>query len=359
MACVAATSAGAVACILALQCGTDQASSADDGVVDGGAPDSTVADTGPGASVNRIDAAPDSAAPDSAALVSNDDASLEGAEAATLDVAPLSPEVDAGDSVLRHHKNINRDGLYIQPALTKAAVMGTVGSGEGSSPDGGPLGLHEDPAFNAIFPDPNDHVYAQPLFVDGLGGQDMVIVATEANNVYSLDAETGAQLWLQHAGTPVSRAVGCGNIDPMGVTGTPVIDFPSRTLFFDADVVPSGPDGGDAGGPSAHQIFALSIDNGDIKPGRPVNVPAVAISGDGGTAFNSPYQGQRGALAILGGTLYVPCGGLNGECGSYHGWLVGFRSRTPPQCTCGRRRRLAADRELQVESRRTERAFTS
>jgi outer membrane protein assembly factor BamB len=253
---------------------------------------------------------------------------------------PIEPADDAGDSVLRHHKNINRDGVYIEPALTKAAVIGAAGAS-----DGGVSGLRKDPGFTAVLPDPNDHVFAQPLFVDGLGGQDMIIVATAANNIYALDANTGAQLWVQNVGASVpASAKPCGNLDPFGITGTPVIDFPSRMLFFDAEVLPSA--SRDAGVPDAglglpkHEIFALDIDTGQVKAGWPVDVSAVANSA--GITFNSPFQGQRGALAIRAGAVYVPYGGLFGDCqpnpevaypdpdtAPYHGWVVSVSISDP------------------------------
>ncbi len=192
---------------------TVQDGTVQDGTVqDSTLPDSTMDDasTGPRDAATTPDAA---ATPDATPT----DAALD---------APLEPDVDAGDSVLRHHKNLNRDGVYVEPALTKAAVSG----------------LTHDTAFSGVLPDPNDHVFAQPLFVDGLGGQDLIVVATAANNVYALnDATTGAQVWMQNVGVPVPlSAKPCGDLDPLRHhVGTPVIDFPSRTLFFDAEVMPS------------------------------------------------------------------------------------------------------------------------
>jgi len=322
-------------CLSAMYCGGDDAKAPSDG----GAPDSTLRDSGTVRDAGRVGDAGhrDGAAQDG----SVGDAAPPPTDGAFFD-GPLEPDVDSGDSVLRHHKNYNRDGLYIEPALTKAAVTGT--AGDGGSTDGGSPGLHVDPNFSATLPDPNDHVYAQPLFVDGLGGQDMVIVATEANNIYALDATTGAQLWVHNVGTPVPLAdEPCGNIDPFGVTGTPVIDFPSRTVFFDAEVLPSGADAGDAGTLPKHEIFALSIDTGVVKAGWPIDVGVVAKSGANG--FNAPFQGQRGALAVLGGMLYVPYGGLFGDCqptdsgpaalypdpdfSPYRGWVVGVSISDP------------------------------
>jgi len=234
--------------------------------------------------------------------------SASGAGGATGSAASSSSSSGnpaAGDSVLMHHKNLNRDGLYVQPTLTKAAVAT----------------LHKDPGF--VTSGIQGAVYAQPLFVDGgVGGQDLVIVATEQNEVHALDAATGATVWVTSLGAPVPLVTlqTCGNIDPFGVTGTPVIDLASRTLFLDAEVIPSG-------GPPTHRVFGLSIDTGAVKPGWPVDMPTKAKSG--ATTFTSNVQGQRGALAVLDGTVYVPFGGRFGDCPTYHGWVVAISTADP------------------------------
>src|SRR4029077_9917299 len=69
-----------------------------------------------------------------------------------------------------------------------------------------------------------------------------------------------------------------------------------------------------------HMIQALSLDDGTSPSGWPVDVSTVKA---GSVSFNSPPQNERGALAILNGTLYVPYGGHYGDCGDYHGWVVG------------------------------------
>jgi outer membrane protein assembly factor BamB len=208
-----------------------------------------------------------------------------------------------GDSVLMHHKDPARTGVYVQPTFTHAAVAT----------------LHKDPSFTASGVQGN--VYAQPLFVDGgAGGKDLVIVATESNNVVALDAANGNPVWTKNLGMPVPLGnLPCGNIDPNGVTGTPIIDFGTRTLYLVAEVL--------TGGKDTHQVFALSIDDGSIKTGWPVDMGSKAKSGS--TTFNDDPQGQRGALALLGGTLYVPFGGRYGDCGNYHGWIVAVSTTDP------------------------------
>lgn len=210
-----------------------------------------------------------------------------------------------GDSVLMNHKSLSRDGLYIEPALTKTAAAG----------------LHKLATFTSATL--AGAVYAQPLFVDGGGTKpDLVIVATEANNVYALDGATGGQVWMRNLGTPVPLAsMPCGNLDPYGVTGTPAIDLATRALFVGAMTTPDG------GTTKKHLIFALSIDDGTIKSGWPVDVATSVATGT--TTFTSAPQSQRAALAVVGGTVYVPYGGLYGDCGTYHGWLVGVSTTDP------------------------------
>src|SRR5205814_855630 len=103
-------------------------------------------------------------------------------------------------------------------------------------------------------------------------------------------------------------ALPCGNIDPLGVTGTPVIDASTRTLFVDAMTTPDG------GTTKRHLVFALSIATGATRPGWPVDVSATV------PGLRSVQQNQRGALALLAGRVYVPFGGHFGDCGSYHGF---------------------------------------
>jgi len=70
-------------------------------------------------------------------------------------------------------------------------------------------------------------VYGQPLLVGNL-----VIAATENDSVYGLDQATGRVVWRRNVGTPVPLdSLPCGNIDPLGITGTPVYD-PANGLVY-------------------------------------------------------------------------------------------------------------------------------
>jgi hypothetical protein len=144
-------------------------------------------------------------------------------------------------------------------------------------------------------------VYAEPLVCGG-----SVFVATENDSVYAFDATTGSVLWRTHLGTPVPGAsLPCGDIDPSGITGTPVIDLATNTIFMVAFL-----------DPGQHVLFGLSIDHGSIKSQVVVD-PAGA---------DPLVEQERGALALSNGVVYIPFGGLDGDCGQYHGWVVGVRT---------------------------------
>jgi hypothetical protein len=215
---------------------------------------------------------------------------------------------DAQVNVTQHHNHESRDGLYIDPAFTQSAAGN----------------LTRDLGFNGTIA---GNVYAQPLYIDdGPGSRPTIIAATESNNVYALDAVDGSVIWQRNVGTPVSLVdLQCGNIDPMGITGTPVIDLSSRALFLDAMTTPDG------GATIKHLIFSLNLDTGAINPRWPVDVGASATYND--TTFTSSVQGEHGALAIVGNNLYVPYGGHFGDCGLYRGWVVGVPLNDPTNVT--------------------------
>jgi uncharacterized protein YpmS len=207
-------------------------------------------------------------------------------------------------NVFQHHNHSTRDGVYIDPAFTPTAAAA----------------LKRDTNFNGSI---SGHAYAQPLYIEGgPGGKAMVIAVTESNNVYALDAADGTVIWQRNVGVPVSlSSLPCGNISPLGITGTPIVDLPSRALLFDAMTTPDG------GTTKRHLIYSLNVDTGAINSGWPVNVNGTATSGT--NVFDSFVQNQRGALAVLSNVVYVPYGGHGGDCGDFHGWVVGVPLSSP------------------------------
>jgi hypothetical protein len=208
----------------------------------------------------------------------------------------------AKDSVLTFHGSADRKGNFIVPGLTWQRAKS----------------LHMDEKFHARVA---GNVYAQPLHWRAAGSSSgMLLVATEENNVHALDATTGNTIWTRSLGKPVARsALRCGNISPLGITGTPVIDEASGAIYLDANIA-------DSSGPR-HRLFALSLKDGSVVPGWPIDVTDAVRTVR--QSFNSPDQNQRGALTVLGGMLYVPFGGHYGDCGDYHGWVVGVSLQEP------------------------------
>jgi hypothetical protein len=145
-----------------------------------------------------------------------------------------------------------------------------------------------------------------------------VIAVTQSNNVYALNAVTGAIIWQRNVGNPVTSGLPCGNLNPLGIAGTPAIDLPSRSLFLDAMI---------DGTTKKHFVFSLNVDTGAINPGWPVDLNATALSN--GTNFTSLVQNERGGLAVVNGIVYVPFSGHFGDCGNYHGWVVGVAINNP------------------------------
>jgi hypothetical protein len=214
-------------------------------------------------------------------------------------------------SVYQHHKNGSRDGLYVDPTLTPSAAatmhalgfMGTV----------------------------TTSVYAQPLYVArGPAGTEALIVVTEDNHVTAFNAGSGDVIWDQGPATfgqPVTGGLPCGTIRPLGITGTPFIDPASPinggdgVIYFDAMTTP------DQNATAKHLIYAVKLADGTVLPNWPVDVGATV----GG--FTSAWQNQRGALQLVNGVLYVPYGGLNGDCPdtppTYYGWVVGVPVSNP------------------------------
>jgi hypothetical protein len=214
-----------------------------------------------------------------------------------------------GESVLQLHGSGSRAGAYVVPSFTQAAAAN----------------LHIDPSFVATY---NGNAYAQPLYVDNGGdASDRVIAATELNEVAAFDA-TGKMIWTQELGSAQTmpnptEGAPCGDIDPLGITGTPVIDPDTQTLFLDAMI--------DMGGHAHHQIFALSLADGSIHSGWPIDT-GTAVTFDG-RAFEPAVENQRGGLTLLNGDVYVPYGGHNGDCGDYHGWVIAVPESDPSHPT--------------------------
>jgi len=189
----------------------------------------------------------------------------------------------------------------------------------------------------------DDQSFTQPLFVSnvpfpGAGSHDAVYVATENNTVYAFDAKGQASgpFWQKNL-TPSGAHVVDGNstaggqggpITPnVGITGTPVIDGSSGTLYVVAV--------SQVNGVHRHQLHALDITTGNEKFGGPVDITASvpgtgAGSNNGQVSFDATLELQRSALTLVNGVVYIAWASYQ-DFGNYHGWVMGYDASTLKQ----------------------------
>ena len=200
-----------------------------------------------------------------------------------------------GPGVFTHTGNTSRTALYSdQAGLTPQLVSGGT--------------------FGQMFESPVDgQVYAQPVIAN-----DTVLVATEKNNIYGINALTGARSWSRNVGVPWNpNDVGCADLLPWyGITATPVVDPATGTAYFLNKTYASG-----TSGPAVYFAHAIDITTGAERAGFPVKIQGTATN-DPGKAFNPTDAIQRAGLLLLNGVVYA---GFAGHCDHqpYSGWVVG------------------------------------
>ncbi len=182
--------------------------------------------------------------------------------------------------------------------------------------------------FGHLFSFPVDYVVmAQPLFmpnvnISGQGTHNVVYVVTQADSVYAIDADTGAQLWyssMLNGGTVASGSfLPCsyGGFKQEGIIGTPVIDPGTNTMYLVAKTVLNGA--------VRHDLHALDITTGIDRPGSPVQITATSTSNKGHvTDFNSLHQKNRPGLLLANGNVYIGFGS-NGCNDGNTGWVLSY-----------------------------------
>ena len=236
--------------------------------------------------------------------------------------------------VLTYHNNVSRDGTNSKEyALTTALVTATT--------------------FGKLFSCPTDGaIYAQPLWVPRITinslAHNVIVVATQHDSVYAFDADTGpcTTLWhanlldSAHGGTAGETTVpsgatgglvgsGFGDITPeVGVTGTPVIDPSTNTVYVVSKSVSVNPST-----QFFQRLHALDLTTGNEKV-TPRSIDAnisVAGTGDGSVggrvAFDPRNESQRPGLVLSGGVVYVSWASHE-DRDPYHGWVMGFSAST-------------------------------
>ncbi len=252
--------------------------------------------------------------------------------ASLLAFAPLAAMAQV--SVWTYHANNQRTGLNANETILNLTNVNAA-------------------TFGKLFSQPVDgYVYAQPLYVPNLnipgkGLHNVFFIATESNSVYAFDADSagaaGGLLWKTNLGPPAVTTITGGFINKnfgtrysnnsytditprVGITGTPVIDTNTGTIYLDAFT-------GELGGGVTnyfHRIHALNLTNGAEKSFSPVIVAAsVPGNGTGSVSgfltFSAKQHSQRPALTLAGGRVYVAYAG-NADTNPYHGWVLGYNA---------------------------------
>jgi hypothetical protein len=228
--------------------------------------------------------------------------------------------------VTTYHNDLARDGANTQEyALTPTNVQTNFGK-----------------LFSCTV---DESIYAQPLWMPNvsIGGvkHNVVFVATQNDSVYAFDADTNTTpctpLWhanlldTQHGANPGEAPVpsapgglvggGTGDIEPVvGITGTPVIDPTTNTLYVVAKSYVSGPT-------FYQRLHALDIATGSDRV-SPASIDASVTypgSGDGTatTTFSPRQENQRPGLALNNGIVYVAWASHEDEA-PFYGWIVGY-----------------------------------
>ncbi len=238
--------------------------------------------------------------------------------------AEVTDDAARASAVLTYHNDNGRTGQNVnETTLTPANV---------------------NPArFGKLYSYPVDgYIYAQPLYVPqvivpGDGVHNLVIVATQHDTVYAYDADSDSATPVWQASfvdpdagvTTLSSAdVGASDIVPeIGITGTPVADLVSNTLYVVAATKENGA--------FYHRLHALDLSSGAEKFGGPqiiqADYPGKAAESSGGVlSFASRFHLQRAALLLSRGKVYVAFASY-ADAGFYHGWVIAYDAVTLKQ----------------------------
>ena len=251
-----------------------------------------------------------------------------------------SAAVTALSGVLTYHNDSARDGANTKEYALRPSNVNTT-------------------TFGKLFSCPVDGaIYTQPLWVPGFsiggGTHNVVIVATQHDSAYAFDADASpcVQYWhvnlldTLHGGTSGEAPVtwndvgaGYGDIYPeVGVTGTPVIDRSTNTIYLVSASEANPTNSGNFAGTAAtfyHRLHALDLATGDEKFNAPVTIAAsVPGTGDGSqngmVSFASQLEHQRSGLALSAGTVTVVFS-AHEDARPYHGWVISYKASNVQQ----------------------------
>ncbi|OWP05583.1 hypothetical protein B2J93_459 [Marssonina coronariae] len=177
-----------------------------------------------------------------------------------------------------------------------------------------------------------EQLFSQPLVYTPSDGVQYVYVATTQNNVYKINAKTGAIVLARSLHIPFLTADldGCVDINPhVGVTATGVIDAATHTLYLTAKTYADQAKVNVAQGKPAgrYYLHALSADDLSERAGFPVSLEGTVARNNAVRSFNGGIHHQRPALLHAGPYIYA---GFASHCVQYNftGWIMGWDKAT-------------------------------
>ena len=180
-----------------------------------------------------------------------------------------------------------------------------------------------------------EQVFSQPLVYTPSDGVQYVYLATTQNNIYKINAKTGAIVLSRNLAIPFLTADlnGCVDINPhIGVTATGVIDPATDTLYLTSKTYADQTQTNVAQGKPAGRYYVHAINVNDLseRPNFPVDLEGVVARNNPIRSFNGGIHHQRPALLHTGQYIYA---GFASHCVQYNftGWIMGWDKTTGAQ----------------------------
>jgi hypothetical protein len=259
-----------------------------------------------------------------------------------IPAAAMGTLLTAQTNVLTFHNDVARTGQNLsETILTTSNVNSTT--------------------FGKLFQLTLDGVVdAQPLYAAGIsvpsqGTHNLLIVATENDSLYGLDADSGAQIWkasLLGTGETPSDDRNCSQVAPqIGITSTPVIALQSGSSSSGKSGTPAARMPRVAQVAEGGAIFAVAMSKDSssnyhqrlhkvsLATGNPLatavevtgKYPGTGEDGSGGTVyFDGKQYKERSGLLLLNGVVYLAWAS-HCDHPPYTGWIMGYSGSTLAQ----------------------------
>ena len=240
--------------------------------------------------------------------------------AAAVLCATLSGPLHAQVNVTTYHNDNARTGQNTQETLLTPLNVNSTQFGK---------------LFTVVV---DGYVNSQPLYVANFpiqgGTHNVVYIATEHDSVYAIDADNGTVYWqislIPAGGNTVNSKsdINCADLVPeVGITGTPVIDINTGTLYLVAV--------SKVNGSVVQFLHAIDIQTSAEKFGGPVKIqataPGTAEDGNGTTVTFKPLnENQRAALLLENGHVVIAWSS-HCDIDPWHGWVMSYSASTLAQ----------------------------